>query len=290
MARASARLAENVPGDLFVDDTCIDCDLCRQIAPGVFAQSARSLSFVARQPGSPEERRRALMALVTCPTASIGTLTRTPAAEGVAALPEEIAGGVYFCGFASADSYGACAYHIVRPEGNVLVDSPRAAEPLLRRIEELGGVRTMFLTHADDVADHRRWRERFGCERVLHREDLGRGTQDVERKLSGTEATPLGPDLLAVPVPGHTAGSTALLYRETFLFTGDHLWWSPSYGRLHASRGVCWYSWPEQLRSLARLRDLRFSWVLPGHGRRHHASSPEAMRADLDRSLADLGR
>ena len=35
----------------------------------------------------------------------------------------------------------------------------------------------------------------------------------------------LADDLLAVPVPGHTRGSTALLASETYLFTGDHLWW-----------------------------------------------------------------
>ena len=30
------RRPENVPGDLFVDHTCIDCDTCRWMAPGVF--------------------------------------------------------------------------------------------------------------------------------------------------------------------------------------------------------------------------------------------------------------
>ncbi|MGZ6060666.1 MAG: hypothetical protein ACXWLP_14485, partial [Myxococcaceae bacterium] len=44
-------------------------------------------------------------------------------------------------------------------------------------------------------------------------------------------------------------------------------------------RGVCWYSWPEQLRSLDRLRAFQFQWVLPGHGQRFRAESPEAMRA-----------
>jgi glyoxylase-like metal-dependent hydrolase (beta-lactamase superfamily II)/ferredoxin len=288
MARAEARLPENVPGDVFVDSTCIDCDLCRQLAPEVFAQSPRSLSYVQRQPGTVEERRRAMMALVTCPTASIGSSSRVQMTEAVAALPENVDSEVYFCGFASADSYGASSYLIRRGDGNVLVDSPRAAEPLMRRIEEMGGVRWLFLTHADDVADHRRWHERFGCTRVMHDEDIGRGTRDVEHPLSGIEPLRLADDLLAVPVPGHTAGSTALLYRDAFLFTGDHLWWSPQYGRLHASRGVCWHSWPEQLRSVARLRDLRFRWVLPGHGRRHQAPSAEAMRAELDRALAAL--
>jgi glyoxylase-like metal-dependent hydrolase (beta-lactamase superfamily II) len=55
--------------------------------------------------------------------------------------------------------------------------------------------------------------------------------------------------------------------------------------RLVASRSVCWYSWPEQVRSLERLLDFRFEWVLPGHGGRYRAPSPAAMRAELERLL-----
>jgi glyoxylase-like metal-dependent hydrolase (beta-lactamase superfamily II)/ferredoxin len=286
MARASARLPENVPGDLFVDETCIDCDTCRQIAPEVFAQSARSLSYVHAQPRTPEADHRARMALVACPTASIGSVAHVSAQAAAEAFPEEIEDGVYYCGYTSERSYGASSYLVVRDGGNVLVDSPRAAEPLVRRIETMGGVHTMFLTHADDVADHRRWQERFHCERVLHEADLSSSTRGVERALSGTEPIALDHDLLAIPVPGHTAGSTALLYRRKFLFAGDHLWWSARYQRLHASRGVCWYSWAEQRRSLERLLDFEFEWVLPGHGRRHHAPAP-AMKRDLERALAE---
>jgi glyoxylase-like metal-dependent hydrolase (beta-lactamase superfamily II)/ferredoxin len=288
MARRDVRLPENVAGEFFVDDTCIDCDLCRQIAPEVFTQSARSLSYVHAQPRSTAARQRALMALVTCPTASIGTESHLDARAAVAAFPEPVAGEVYFCGFASERSYGASSYLIVRPQGNVLVDSPRASAPLMRRIEAMGGVALMFLTHADDVADHRRWHERFGCTRILHRADVSGDTREVERTIEGEVPVTLADDLLVLPVPGHTRGSAALLYRETFLFTGDHLWWSPTYGRLHASRNVCWYSWPEQLRSVERLREHRFEWVLPGHGRRHHAASPEEMRRAIDATLAAL--
>ena len=287
MARASARLPENAAGDFFVDDTCIDCDTCRQVAPEVFAQSRRSLAYVHAQPASAEARHRALMALVACPTASIGSTSHANAREAAVAFPELVAESVHYCGYTSEDSYGASSYLIVREPGNVLVDSPRAAEPLLRRVQAMGGVRTMFLSHADDVADHARWHDRFGCERILHEADVSAGTHDVERRLQGSDPVRLDDELLAIPVPGHTAGSTVLLYRDTFLFTGDHLWWSPRYERLHASRGVCWYSWPEQLRSLRRLLDFRFEWILPGHGRRHHAPAA-VMRADLERALAAL--
>lgn len=289
MARLAWRLAENVPGPFFVDRTCIDCDTCRQLAPSVFAQSSGEQSFVARQPQTPAEEERSLAALVACPTASIGVLGRREETRAAAArFPEPIEDEVEYCGYTSASSFGASSYLIRRRRGNVLVDSPRAAGPLLRRLDESGGVRLLFLTHRDDVADHRAFRGRYGCERVLHAADVGDDTRDVERRLDGTEPVVLDEDLLAIPVPGHTKGSVALLYRETFLFTGDHLWWSEPRRRLHASRGVCWYSWPEQRRSLERLLDFRFRWVLPGHGRRHLAPTAEAMRDDLRRAIDAL--
>ena len=288
MARPGARLPENVPGTFFVDDTCIDCAVCRHIEPAVFARSERELSFVSRQPSSEPERTRALMALVACPTSSIGTEPKMDAAPGVRAFPEPIADGVYSCGFTAESSFGAWSYLVHRPEGNVLVDSPRAAEPLLKRMEEMGGVRWMFLTHRDDVADHAAFQRRFGCERILHERDVTGGTRAVERRLAGDDVVSLGPDLVAIPVPGHTAGHAVLLYREMFLFTGDHLMGSEGDGRLHASRAVCWYSWPEQIRSMERLLDFRFEWVLPGHGGRYRASSPAAMKAELERVIAEM--
>ncbi len=38
MANPRKLVPENVPGDFFVDSTCIDCDACRQIAPSVFGR------------------------------------------------------------------------------------------------------------------------------------------------------------------------------------------------------------------------------------------------------------
>jgi glyoxylase-like metal-dependent hydrolase (beta-lactamase superfamily II) len=286
MARVSARLPENAAGDLYVDDTCIDCALCRQLAPRVFHRSARGLSYVHAQPSSDRDRGRSLMAVVACPTASIGTAARAGVRAAALRFPDPIAPDVEQCGYASADSYGASSYLIRRPSGNVLVDSPRAAGPLLRRIAERGGVRFMFLTHRDDVADHRAFRERFGCERILHAADVTSGTGDVERRIEGHEPVQIDQDLVAIPVPGHTRGSTALLYRETFLFTGDHLWGLEDRSALGAAREVCWHSWPEQVRSLQRLLDWRFSWVLPGHGSPYCAESPEAMQQELRALLA----
>ena len=210
MASIAQRLAENVPGDFYVDSTCIDCDTCRRIEPRVFVEGD-GYSYVGRQPGREEERARSMMALVACPTGSIGTVSRADARPAIAAFPEKIAENVSFCGFTSPDSFGAWSYFVERPEGNLLVDSPRAANPLVKSFERLGGIRSLFLTHRDDVADHAALARRFGCERILHDRDVTAGTRDVERQLSGDDPISLAPDLVAIPAPGHTRGHAVLL-------------------------------------------------------------------------------
>jgi glyoxylase-like metal-dependent hydrolase (beta-lactamase superfamily II)/ferredoxin len=286
MALVELSHPQNVRGDFFVDTTCIDCDLCRQIAPETFFD-AGDQSVVHHQPESTDQEFAALKALVVCPTASIGTLSHRSAKAAVAAYPESIDENVFFCGFASESSYGASSYLIVRPEGNVLIDSPRFASPLVKRIETLGGVRLMFLTHRDDVADHDKWASHFNAQRVMHRDDISRSLSGIEHVLTGREAVGLDDDLLAIPTPGHTRGHTVLLYGNRYLFSGDHLWWSAAYNSLHASQNVCWYSWTKQTKSMESLLDYQFEWVLPGHGRRVHLSS-SLMREQLELCIARM--
>ena len=288
MADLQLRLSHNAAGDFFVDSTCIDCDQCREIAPAVF-RDAKDTASVYHQPASPEELRRTLMALVTCPVGAIGAESKHDLREAVDALPERIADHVYFCGFASRNSFGASSYLIVRPEGNVLMDSPRFAARLVKRIEQMGGVRWMFLSHVDDVADHARFAAHFGCQRFIHKRERCASLAGIEQWMEGDEPQEMGPGLLAIPTPGHTRGHTALLYQNRFLFSGDHLWWSPERRELAASRTYCWHSWEEQQESMQRLFDYRFEWVLPGHGRRHHASA-EAMRELLQHCIAKMRR
>src|SRR5580700_1206720 len=88
MARKSARASENAPGDLFVDDSCIDCETCRVLAPEVFTRSRRlGQSVVGRQPIAEGEALRARMAIVSCPTSSIGSESKAELHDAVAALP-----------------------------------------------------------------------------------------------------------------------------------------------------------------------------------------------------------
>jgi glyoxylase-like metal-dependent hydrolase (beta-lactamase superfamily II)/ferredoxin len=275
MADRALRLPENVPGDFFVDSTCIDCDACRIFAPDVFSDE-RDQSFVFHQPENDEELLAAQKALITCPTASIGSSASARAA--IDELPELVDEDVYRCGYASESSFGAISYFL--RDGEILIDSPRFAGPLVKR---LGNVRRMLLTHQDDIADHAKFRERFGCERVMHFDDArGRVFECMPR---GQDSIDLGDGILMIPTPGHTRGHAVFLYREKFLFTGDHLAWSPPRGHLYAFRSACWYSWTEQIRSMERLLDYSFEWVLPGHGRPIRLTREE-MHASLERCVA----
>ena len=287
MARIAHRLSTNVPGDFFVDAGCIDCGACQRLAPATF-DDREGQARVFRQPEDPEGIERALMARIACPVSAIGTVGRHDLRSAARRFPERIDGPVFDCGYASPKSFGATSYLIERPGGNVLVDSPRFARSLVSRLEERGGVALLFLTHRDDVADHERFHRHFGCERILHAEDAG--SCHVERRIAGTKPVALDDEIRIIPVPGHTPGSACLLFRERYLFPGDHLsmaFGAPGEQKLRASRRTCWYSWTEQIRSMERLAEEPFEWVLPGHGERGWLPR-ERMREEMGRLLRTM--
>jgi len=284
MAKIERRLPHNVGGDFYVDSTCIDCDTCRWMAPEVFHQVS-SQSVVYHQPIDEIERLRALQALLSCPTASIGTVEKPNDIQlAQKSFPIEIAQNVFHCGYHAESSYGAASYLILHPEGNILVDSPRFNAPLVKQLESMGGIRYLYLTHRDDVADHQKFHDHFGSDRILHQADIGSSTKDIELPLTGTDPIVIADDLLIIPVAGHTKGHTVLLYQQKFLFSGDHLAWSNRLNRLIAFENACWYSWEELGRSMEKLAAYSFEWVLPGHGRRYHADR-ETMKLAMQECL-----
>ena len=73
MADKARRYPENTTGQFYVDDQCIDCDLCRQTAPNNFARNAeKGYSYVVKLPGTPEEKKQCLEAMQGCPVEAIG--------------------------------------------------------------------------------------------------------------------------------------------------------------------------------------------------------------------------
>ncbi|MBV8906818.1 MAG: MBL fold metallo-hydrolase [Acidobacteriia bacterium] len=282
MADRSRSVPQNARGAFFVDSTCIDCDTCRQLAPATFAD-AGDHSFVRVQPRDNAEQRAALRALLSCPTASIGTSQQHAARAALQDFPLQLEENVFYCGFNSHKSYGGNSYFVERPEGNWMIDSPRYVEQLARQFEQRGGLRYIFLTHRDDVADAEKWAARFQAVRIIHRLELA-AQPAAERVLEDLAPIPLADEFLAIPTPGHTRGHTALLYGNRYLFTGDHLSWDRDGRRLTAHRDYCWHSWRAQVESLAKLRGYRFEWVLPGHGQRIRLTAA-AMRLQLEELL-----
>ena len=228
MAVAARRLPENVPGDFFVDEICIDCETCREVAPLTFADTAARRSSRLPPAGDPAAR---------------------PArAHGARRVPDGL------------DRHRAPARRVGRPpplsRSPSMPTSTTAATPRRRRSARratcsaaAGGQRPRRLAaggRAAAAGDRARWAACAGCSsptattwpitrgfrralsaatRILHEGDVGPGTADVERRPRGRERSiSPGDGLTIIPVPGHTRGSAALLYRSRILFTGDHLW------------------------------------------------------------------
>ena len=63
----------NTPGNWYVDDQCICCGLCENVAPETFRMSDDGGNFlVYRQPGTPGEIADAENARERCPVEAIG--------------------------------------------------------------------------------------------------------------------------------------------------------------------------------------------------------------------------
>jgi glyoxylase-like metal-dependent hydrolase (beta-lactamase superfamily II)/ferredoxin len=276
MADPARRLAANAAGPFFVDNTCIDCDACRQLAPATFAERG-AYSAVVAQPDADATTNAALRALLACPVGAIGDLEHRPVRDALAAFPLRVDGPVSYLGFNARASYGANAYLLEHPGGNWMIDSPRWTPSLVRSLEERGGLRYVFLTHRDDVADAERYAAHFDAQRIIHARDRG-AQPSAEIVIDGDDPVAFG-DVTVIPTPGHTRGH-CVLHHRTYLFSGDHLAWDRETRTLTAHPDVCWYDWRTQLRSVERLLAYDIEWLLPGHGERVRLDAG-AMRAAL---------
>ena len=66
------RWPANVRGKFYVGDQCLDCDLCREVAPANFARNEeRGYSYVKKQPETSDELARCREAMAGCCTETI---------------------------------------------------------------------------------------------------------------------------------------------------------------------------------------------------------------------------
>ena len=119
-----------------------------------FSATTGDQSAVFHQPETDDELLAAQKALISCPTASIGSVAKHDMRRGAGGaagarrrrrLPLRLHLRVVVRRDQLPDS---------RPQGNILIDSPRFSGPLVKNIAAMGGASRMLLTHQDDVADH----------------------------------------------------------------------------------------------------------------------------------------
>ena len=72
MPDRNARLSENVAGRFYVDSRCVDCEVCRDIAPDNFKRiAAKRYVIVYRQPDNAEQESLCREAKECCPVEAI---------------------------------------------------------------------------------------------------------------------------------------------------------------------------------------------------------------------------
>jgi ferredoxin len=73
MADQANKYSENAGGKYYVDNQCIDCDLCRETAPNNFKRNEDGgYSYVFKQPENDDEEKQCKEAKEGCPVEAIG--------------------------------------------------------------------------------------------------------------------------------------------------------------------------------------------------------------------------
>ncbi len=283
MADIAKKLEGNVDGDFFVDSTCRNMDICRQVAPETFTYW-KDYAVVGKQPEGDAETRKALQAVLCCPYGSIGTVNRAALTDVMQDFPLQIDNEVYFAGFNSPKTSGGNSYFVQHKGGNWLFNTPKFQSTLVKRLEGLGGVANIFISHRDDAGDAEKFAQHFQAKRVIHRHEA-EAQPHAEVILSETEAYDYQPDFLLIPAPGHTEGHMMMLYKNKYLFSGDSLYYDRKESRLEIWSPLwTWYSYEEQTMSMEKLLGKDFEWVLPSHGQRVHLEKA-AMQAQLQDAI-----
>lgn len=182
--------------------------------------------------------------------------------------PHQLDGDLYLCGTNSPDGYTGDSYFLRHQDGNWLVNTPKYDTQMAKKLESLGGVKYIFLTHRDDGVDAEKFAKHFDAKRIVHRNDV-EAHPTAEVILAETETYDYQKQFTLIPSPGHTEGHMMLLFGNQYLFSGDSLYYEHKNQRLELwSPDWTWYSYEEQTMSMEKLLPLEFRWLLPNHGGR----------------------
>ena len=289
MPRPDQTHSSNAPGPWFVDTRCIRCDSSRNWAPGLIGMDAAGRSFIASQPADEEQEAELWRAAAACPTKSIGK--RDQPREPVGVFPYPMTDGVFAMGNNALSSFAAHSFLVTRPEGNLMVDSPRFNPALAGSVDSLGGVAHVLLSHRDDVADAERWASRYGARVWIGEADAD--SAPFATDVTGEDGVTLvSPGVLSIPAPGHTRGHVLYHIDDRLLFTGDTLHWNHRREELDVFPRQTFFSWAVLADTMDLLATLMVEWVFAGHGMWHRVGNEEWTRQmkALSPAMREIGQ
>jgi glyoxylase-like metal-dependent hydrolase (beta-lactamase superfamily II) len=157
------------------------------------------------------------------------------------------------------------AFLLQRPGGNLLLHDTPGMGDEASAIEELGGVARHYLGHWHEAMFAKaEFLVRQEVPLLCHEDDRQQAEKHVRVTGTFAERHCPDPDFKAIPMPGHTRGSTAYLWhsgRHRCLFTADSIYlrgdeWIAAVLRGSSDRET-------YLASLAMLSDLDFDVLVP---------------------------
>lgn len=257
---------------------CTNCDVARQLAPGLIGIGDELRSVVIRQPANDEEEKAMYAAAYACHVGAIQPVTGRLNREADP-YPMPLDEHVYLCGHNAAQNVAANSYLLRRPDGTLMMfDTPVFSDPLARKYEAVGKVTDVLLTHRDHAQHGCQYAERFNAHLWIHEGDLEVAPQ-ADRVMRGIEPIELTEGIIAYPLPGHTAGNVVYVADETYCFSGDSFYWSRQTKDLEVFDTVTWLSIRQLVESLRRIvPQLRFEALMPGHGQRVRLPAEEMSR------------
>ena len=164
------------------------------------------------------------------------------------------------------DTLGGTAYLIVENEGNILIDCPAWDEANQKFLQDLGGVRSLFITHRGGISTQE-IQKTFNCQIFIQEQEAyllpGLKVTTFQQKFTLSSLSQ------AIWTPGHSPGSSCVYYSSEggILFSGRHLL-PNQLSEPMPLRTAKTFHWLRQIKSVELLRD-RFTpetlqYICPG--------------------------
>eukprot|EP00903_Cladosiphon_okamuranus_P017709 g16306.t1 len=305
------RKRRNSSGDFFVDESCLDCDICCWMDPRTYKRAGLG-AVVTSQPKSKEERMKAFQAMLMCPAGSIRVMR--PDRQVIEAL----------------DSFPLAVDDKRLPgvEGEYHDRRPQYMTKTADKVAALGDVKYMIVTARENADGHEAWKKRFpDMIRILHRHDLARKTRIMEERLDGAgpwylvedgyespeagyvtgdtarfdfvevpdeECAPYDPTVKIVGLPGQTRGSIGVIVergkrggkgvKERLGFSGGTVGLSSSKGELDTYTRTIETNKKTLAYSVRSLAKERITWLMPGRGARVMFKTAKEGRLALEKA------